>query len=161
MTRRTGRSAALLVLVAGLGSMELGCGLDDGSPEGAAQLFVRAAAMGDNAKIFGLLHPEVQEKLTQMATLATAQTGGQRRFKPEDLVAASLTQARQSLASVHGVRVTGDRAAVRLTEATGKVSEELELERVRGRWRVRLDLKAALSHDETEPVGSHQGGPFE
>ena len=130
MIRRAAPLALLLVLAA--------CSPDDSSPDGAVKLFLRATAAGDTAKVYRLLAPESQKWLQQMADRATAQTGGRRRIRPEELLAASVDPPRLRLSRLRVAEVKGNRARVKLVDEAKKMHEMINLVRVEGRWRVLL-----------------------
>lgn len=146
-----------------------GCALSDNSPEGAAKQFVRAVAMRDGPRMFEMLAPEAQTKLKKMAELATAQTSGRRRFKPEELLAAGLDQPRYRLSRVQVEKVSGDRATVALLSAHAKERESLELIKIDGHWRIRLPKgamdrrmparKAPAAAPTSAPASAPAGAP--
>ena len=114
-----------------------GCGGKDRTPEGAVELFLRAAQEGDAAEVYRLLAPSTQRELQQKARLAHAQAAG-RPVSPEHLLAVRPEIARPEVTRIHTVSIDGDRGSVEISNVRRAVRETLELERVGRHWRVHL-----------------------
>ncbi len=134
------------------------CTPDGETPVGAMKLFFRAVATRDQAKAYKLLAPKTQKALKRWASLATAQTGERRRFKPEELLAPSIDQPRYRLGRIEALSEEGDRAKVKVFAATGTYSEAFALVRVNGTWRVVLPL-AAFAPPKLEPASAPVSRP--
>jgi hypothetical protein len=111
---------------------------DAEGPESVVREMIDVTRAGNAARAYALVAPQSQQRLQEMAKLATAQTGGQRTIEPHELLAVSLDPVRHRLARVEIVEQTAERARVRLTAAKGQVHEDLELVQVAGRWRIVL-----------------------
>jgi len=143
-----------MLVVAGVALVA--CGPRDTSPEGAVRQFLRATETGNTTAVVALLAPDSRKVIDQMVELATAQSGGHRRFKPEDLLAVAVEEPRYEAQHVEVVQLQGDRAIVRLEDAEGEAHEELHLVRVGGHWRVVLNFggtERRKTEAETQPEG--------
>jgi len=130
-----------------------GCGGEERKPSGTARLFLRAVAARDTDELYRLLAPRSREQLESMARLATDQTGGRRRFKPQDLIVLGMTRFPSPSLSVDPRDlIDGSRATVRLLGLLGrdkKTQQVLNLIHVDGRWRVELPL---LTNPASQPL---------
>jgi hypothetical protein len=152
------RTIAPLWLAVLLAPGAAGCGSKDRTPEGAVELFVRAAQEGDAAEVFRLLAPRCQQELQRKARLANAQAAG-RPFKPEDLLATGREVSRYEVTQIRTLSVQGDRARVEIADARKGVRESLELERVGESWRVVLPSPAAGAPSSPASAPASQRGP--
>lgn len=118
-----------------------GCTINDRSPEGATRLFVEAIVSHKKDRVVELLAPATKKKVQALAKLASAQTGGRQRFKPEDILVAGMQPPLYKLGDSWEVVVQkeqGDRAEVQITSADKKHHQTFQLERVGDHWRVTL-----------------------
>ncbi len=143
---RTARTAALLLLL-GLALGTSACSRPDRTPEGAVQLFRRAAYEGNVAAAYQLLSSSSRRELEERARLANAQAGAARPLKPEDLLALGREPSSREAPQVRVLDVQGDHARVELVVGgKGTVQgavvtpqrEVLELIREGGAWRIVL-----------------------
>ncbi|MCK5799782.1 MAG: hypothetical protein KAI47_21480, partial [Deltaproteobacteria bacterium] len=148
ITVRIASSLAVLVMLAS-------CSPDDHSPEGAAKLLFRAIAMHDSSKVAKLLAPETRKALAHWAELATAQTGGRRPYKVEELLALNLDRSRYRLGTFATVKNDGHLATVKITSLSGKKKEILSLIKVQGSWRIILPKSAFHPKPLPAPIVTH------
>lgn len=129
-------SLALLALLA-----LAGCSADNASPAGAVKAFRAAMASLEADKAYALLAPATQKQLKSQAGKATLQTGGRHQLKPEEMLLLGLLQPKRKVDKVEVVEEGETRARVKLTSGgKGEHSEELELVKVQGGWRILLKL---------------------
>ena len=127
------------LLVAAVLLAQPGCANEERTPEGTVRQMLRAIESGETEEVYGLLAPQIQKKLEELASLATAQTGGRNHIKPVDLLIIGLNQLPSDRPlDVKPSQINGDRAKVELVGNKGKTRQTLELIRVEGRWRVLL-----------------------
>jgi len=131
------RPAALLVGIALL--VQQGCAGEERTLDSTVRQLLRAIESAETEEVYGLLAPQTQKKLEELASLATAQTGGRNHIKPEDLLIIGLNQLPSDRPlEVKGTQINGDRARVELVGNKGKMRQTVELIRVKGDWRVLL-----------------------
>lgn len=150
------RTVALLRLAVVLVPGAAACGGKDRTPEGAVELFVRAAQEGDAAEVYRLLAPRCQQELQRKARLANAQAAG-RRVNPEDLLATGREAPRYEVTQIRKLSVDGNRARVEIADARKGARESLELERVGEVWRVVLPSPAAGTASPPASAPASQG----
>lgn len=142
----TGWKAALAALAL-LGAVA--CGDAAGrTPEKAARAFLEAAADGQTEQLFALLAPTSRALLQQLANRATAEAGGQRRLKAQDLLVLGFGRPRLEVSGVALSYADRERAQVRLISQGERGTELLDLQRVDGHWRVVLPQPAASLRNE-------------
>lgn len=124
------------------------CGPSDRTPEGAVRQLLYASASGNAPRVYALLAPSTRKRLQELATTATAQTGGSHRITPEELLAVSIDRPRHDPARIEVVSDRDDRARVRLVARNKRATETLDLVRVDGHWRVLLPDSAFTPPDE-------------
>jgi len=140
--------AALLVLVS--------CTGEEARPEGTARLFLRAIAAADAEEVYRLVAPASRQRLEALARLATDQTGGRKKIKPQDLLIAGMNQlpSAKPLVVEQQPKIMGDSAAVRLLDQKGKVRFVFEMVRAERRWRVLLPPKLLRTPEAVDPPTS-------
>lgn len=131
----TAPHAALLLMLAA-------CSPSDRTPEGTVRQLLYASASGNAPRVYALLAPSTRKRLQELATTATAQTGGSHRITPEELLAVSIDRPQHEPAKIEVVSKTGDHARVRLVARNERASETFDLVRVEGLWRVLLPDRA-------------------
>lgn len=130
-------AVAMAVVVTGRG-----CGGGDGSPEGAARLFVAASRAGDKQAVWDLLGPRTRAKLLQAAEDATNRQGGPRRYGPLDMIEMTVSERSYAPGDVILREKSTDTAVVDVLGPSGR-RDELSLVKVGKRWRVELVPAAA------------------
>ncbi len=119
------------------------CSADNVSPEGAVKAFMAAVASLKSEQAYNLLAPETQRELQRLAEKATLQTGGRHQQKPEEMLLLGLVQSRHEVHKMELISQDDQRAKVKLiSKGKAKATEELELVKVDGGWRVLLKLSA-------------------
>ena len=124
------------------------CSPSDRTPEGTVRQLLHASASGNAPRVYTLLAPSTRKRLQELATTATAQTGGSYRITPEQLLAVSIDRPRHEPAKIEVVSERDDRARVRLVARNKRATETLDLLRVDGHWRVLLPDSAFVPPDE-------------
>ncbi len=117
----------------------VGRGCDVGDPAGpatAVRNLIAATSAGDRKAVFALLSPDTQAKLEEKAERATDLVGSNVRYTALDLISIGASDDIPLPTSIEVVRRDGDRAVVRIVSSAG--SAELDVVRVKGRWRVDL-----------------------
>lgn len=145
--------APSLALAVALALSQVSCSSEERTPEGTARLLVRAIKEGDNEQAYDLLAPQTHKRLEQLADLATAQTGGRNKLKPQDLLIGNMSRLPVDPAlQVKPRSVNGDRAEVELIGKKHKVRHVLRMVRIKGRWRVLLPEDSLTLPDPSAPV---------
>ncbi len=119
------------------------------TPEGALTLFLQAVQLGDRARAFELLIPEVQDELRRRARDASRQAG--HTIEPREMLAVERFALRWDI-DQREARIDGDRAVVTITGTEDGQRAEVELRQVDGKWRVVLPLSERL-----EPSAQGEG----
>ncbi|MEK6607960.1 MAG: hypothetical protein AABZ30_09890 [Myxococcota bacterium] len=128
-----GKALALLVLAACSGA-------GDQQPDEVARRFLRAAAGGDARAVFSLLDETTRAELGRLAARGSEQAGAGVRLRASEMIASGLRERSAPPPAVRMKERSADRCVVRIE--SGARSENLELHRENGEWRVRLDLGA-------------------
>ncbi len=124
-------AVALAAAVAGRG-----CGPQDDTPDGAVRAFDAAARAGDKRAVYELLGPETQSTLAERADRASAL--GEDRYAPEDMIGLGETTTAPT-PTLEVVREKDGSAVVAITGDGGQRST-LNLVKIKGHWRVELEL---------------------
>lgn len=129
---------ALLLLVPALGLSQGSCSSSDRDAEKVVKKFIRAVESGRKTAIYDLLAPGIQKKLKDLAKLATDQTGGRRKFKPEEMLVVGLSPTSLRPGPVELLSSEADRARVKLHSSKRKKHEIIHLIKIEGKWRIIL-----------------------
>lgn len=146
---RRGRPALRCALVAaGLGTAVLGLAqcedkAKDESPVGVTRRLAQAVAERDSEGAYALLGPETRARLKAAAARANALSGSKPRLAPQEMLSlAWRTEAEPDWKpkTFKLLGVEGNRARVEVSGGAKQERAVVRLVRVKGRWRVELDL---------------------
>ena len=118
-----------------------GCGPSRKTPEGTVQLLLRAVAKNDMRNVYSLLGPNSRNTLQRHAERAMQLTNEE--AEPEEFLAAQLQAPVHKVAQIELVEEDDAKARVRLADASGEQTEEIDLVRGKDGWHVELDLPLA------------------
>ncbi|MCB9554895.1 MAG: hypothetical protein H6707_02245 [Deltaproteobacteria bacterium] len=125
----------------------------------ALRAFFEAMRGSDRQAVFDALTPELQKRLVTNAKLATAQTGGQRQYKPIDLIGGSLMYRwRERPKQFKLVNSNGRAALIEVIggEQGADVVERWQLRRVGKTWRVLLPAGSDASQPSASQPSASQ-----
>jgi hypothetical protein len=116
------------------------CQLFSRSPESTMRKFFEVCEGSMNREIYEMLAPSTQTQLAKLAAMATAQTGGRRKLRPEDMLFTSTEAPPHPVTEISALHVKDDHAQVKVT-STADYHETFNLIRVGRQWRIILPQK--------------------
>jgi hypothetical protein len=116
------------------------CQLFSRSPESTMRKFFEVCEGSMNREIYQMLAPSTQKQLAKLAAIATAQTGGRRKLRPEDMLFTSPDSPPHPVTGISALRVKDDHAQVNVA-STADYHETFNLIRVGRQWRIILPQK--------------------
>lgn len=112
------------------------------TPQAFVDVLFKAIESDDLDAVYALLSLESQRQLSVAAKLATAQAGGQIQYRPQDLLATSLTVPASRLHEVKVAPEASARVELKLYDETGKLAETLVISRQGESWALELPRDA-------------------
>jgi len=129
-------ASALLAAALAVAAAGRGCSADDDSPAGVVAALVEATRAGDQTAVYELLGPRTRASLEQQARRATELVGGDRRYRPVEMLALGPPPDDAVAPHIDVVSQEDERAVVQLDQGGGKARLDVVL--IDGRWRVEL-----------------------